>query len=39
VEVGAADAGVENADFDVVDSDFGLGYVLEPEAALGAAFD
>ena len=38
VEVGAADAGVENADFDVVDAHLRLGYVLEPEAAFVAAF-
>jgi hypothetical protein len=38
VEVGAADAGVENADLDVVDAHLGLGYVLKPEAAFVAAF-
>ena len=30
VEIGAADAGEQNADLDVVDADFGLGYILEP---------
>ena len=35
VEVGAADAGVEDADFDVVDADVGLGDVFEPEAGFG----
>jgi hypothetical protein len=30
VEVGAADAGGEDADFYVVDAHFGLGDVLEP---------
>ena len=39
VEVGAADAGVEDADLYVVDADLGLGDVLEPEAALFAVFD
>ncbi len=38
VEVGAADAGVEDADLYVVDADLGLGNVLEPEAAFVAAF-
>jgi hypothetical protein len=38
VEVGAADAGVEYADLYVVDADFGLGNVFEPEAAFCAAF-
>ena len=39
VEVGAADAGGEDADFDVVDAHLGLGDVLEPEAAFCAALD
>src|SRR5260370_38158918 len=38
VKVGAADAGGENADFDVVDTHLGLGNVLEPKAAFFAAF-
>ena len=38
VEVGAADAGVEDANLYVVDADLGLGNVFEPEAAFGAAF-
>jgi hypothetical protein len=36
VDVGAADAGAADADEDVVDTVFGLGYILEPEAAFGA---
>ena len=39
VDVGAADARYRDADQDVVDSDLGLGHVLEPEAGLGAALD
>ena len=35
VEVCAADAGVEHADFDVVDAHFRLGNILEPEALGG----
>jgi hypothetical protein len=38
VEVGAADSGVEDADFYVVDTDPGFGNVFEPEAAFAAAF-
>ena len=38
VEIGAADAGEEDADFDVVDAHFGFGDVMEPEAAFVAAF-
>jgi hypothetical protein len=38
MEVGAADAGVEDANLYVVDADFGLGNVFEPEAAFCAAF-
>jgi len=37
VKVGAADAGGEYADFDVVDAHLGLGNVLEPQAAFFAA--
>jgi hypothetical protein len=37
VKVGAADAGGEYADFDVVDAHLGLGNILEPQAALFAA--
>jgi hypothetical protein len=37
VQIGAADAGGENADFDVVDTHLGLGNVFEPQAALFAA--
>ena len=38
VEVGSADAGVEDADFDVVNAHLGLGYVLKPETTFVAAF-
>jgi hypothetical protein len=38
VEVCAADAGVENANLDIVDANFRLGNVLEPEAALVTTF-
>ena len=38
VEVGAADAGVEDADLYVVDAHLGLGDVLKPEAAFVMAF-
>src|ERR1700733_11407423 len=39
VDIGAADACAANADEDVVDAIVGLGYILEPEAALGAGLD
>ena len=39
VEVGAADAGLEDADFDVVDAGFGFGDVLEPETFFGVRLD
>jgi hypothetical protein len=38
VEIGAADSGVEDANFDIVDTHFGFGDVLEPETAFVAAF-
>ncbi len=38
VEIGAADAGVEDTDLYVVDAHLGLGNVLEPEAAFVTAF-
>jgi hypothetical protein len=38
VEVGAADAGVENADLDVVDAHLRLWYVLKPETAFITVF-
>ena len=38
MQVGAADAGVEDANLYVVDADLGLGNVFEPEAAFCAAF-
>ena len=38
VEVGAADACVEDADLYVIDAHLGLGYILEPEAAFITAF-
>ena len=39
VHVGAADAGAQHADQDVVDADFGDGDILEPQAGLALAFD
>ena len=39
VEVGAADAGLEDANLDVVDADLGLGDVFEPETFFGARLD
>ena len=39
VEVSAADAGLVDLDQHIVDADFGLGHVLEPEAAFGFCFD
>ena len=39
VEVGAADAGLEDADLDVVDAGFGFGDVFEPETFFGARLD
>ena len=38
VQVGAADAGVEDANLYVVDAHLGLGNIFEPEAAFFAAF-
>jgi hypothetical protein len=38
VEIGTADTGGENANFDVVDADLRLRDLFEPEAALGPAF-
>lgn len=38
VEVSTADPSVEDADFDVVDTDFGFGNVFKPETAFAAAF-
>ncbi len=35
VEVGAADAGLEDANFDVVDAGLGFGDVREPETFFG----
>ncbi len=39
VEIGAADAGEEDANLDVVDAHFGLGNVLEPEPWGGLRLD
>ena len=39
VEIGSADAGEEDADFDVVDAHFGLGNVLEPKPRSGFRLD
>ena len=39
VQVGAADAGLADADQDVVDPDLRLRHVLEPEPRLGSRFD
>src|SRR5580693_4301013 len=39
MDIGAADSGAADADEDVVDAVFGLGNVLEPEAALRARLD
>jgi hypothetical protein len=38
VDIGAADAGVAHADQNIVDAYLRLGYIFEPEAALGATF-
>jgi hypothetical protein len=38
MEVSSADARVEDADFDVIDTDLGFGDVLKPQAAFAAAF-
>src|SRR5262249_55565419 len=39
VDVGAADAGLENANQNVVDADPGLLDIFQPESGLAAAFD
>ena len=39
MQVGAANAGGQHANLDVVDAGFGLGNIFEPQSAFGAAFD
>src|ERR1035441_9709125 len=39
VDIGAADAGPQHVNQDVVDADFGRGHVRQPQAWLAGAFD
>ena len=38
MKISAADSGVEDTDFDIVDADFGLGHLSKPKTAFRAGF-